>query len=119
MLRQVVGADLVVLCRPRRTPENLQRRGDLVEAASTVTRRQCRAIQADAPRKRWAILKEVMTPKEQVLEALRKLPDEADLPEIIEKLYLLMKVRKGLDQADAGQRISHEEVRRRMARWLG
>jgi len=36
----------------------------------------------------------------------------------MERLFLLAKVEKGLRQADAGELISHEEVKERMAKWL-
>jgi predicted transcriptional regulator len=46
------------------------------------------------------------------------MPDDADIAEAIERLYLVYKVETGLAQADAGQTVSQEEARRRMSRWL-
>jgi len=52
--------------------------------------------------------------KERVLDAVRDLPDDATVEDVIERLYFLAKVDEGLRQADAGQTVSHEEARRRI-----
>jgi hypothetical protein len=36
----------------------------------------------------------------------------------MERLYLLYKIDRGIAQADAGQKVSQEEARTRMAQWL-
>lgn len=59
-----------------------------------------------------------MTVKEQAIAALKQLPDDAGIEEAIERLYLLYKVQKGLEQADAGQVVTQAEARERMKRWL-
>jgi hypothetical protein len=59
-----------------------------------------------------------MTIKEQMLQAIRELPDEATVEDAMERLYLLYKVERGIAQADAGQKVSQEAARTRMARWL-
>lgn len=56
--------------------------------------------------------------KEQVLDAIRALPDTATVEDVIERLYVLLKIEKGLAQADAGDTLSQEEVRERMSKWL-
>jgi predicted transcriptional regulator len=60
-----------------------------------------------------------LTVKEQMLKIVQDLPDDATVEEAIERLYLLHKIERGIAQADAGQKISQEEVRKRMAKWLG
>jgi predicted transcriptional regulator len=52
--------------------------------------------------------------KERVLEAVRELPDDATVEEAMERLYVLAKIQKGLEQAEAGQTVSHEEAKRRI-----
>lgn len=52
--------------------------------------------------------------KERVLEAVRALPDDATIEDAIERLYFLAKLERGLRQAEAGETVSHEEVRRRL-----
>ncbi|HUG17728.1 MAG TPA: hypothetical protein VMM56_02050 [Planctomycetaceae bacterium] len=59
-----------------------------------------------------------MTTKEAVIEMIRRLPDDASLDDIMEELYVRQRILEGLRQADEGQVIPHEEVERRMAKWL-
>ena len=56
-----------------------------------------------------------MTNKEIILRAMQELPDDATAADAMEVLYLLHKVEKGMKQADAGQTLSQDEVRQRMA----
>ena len=59
-----------------------------------------------------------MTMKEQILHAIEALPPDAGIEEAIERLHLLYKVDRGISQADAGQKVTQAEARKRMARWL-
>lgn len=59
-----------------------------------------------------------MTTKREIIKAIQELPDDATLEDAMERLYLLYKVERGLAQADAGQKVSQEEARSRMAKWL-
>ena len=58
-----------------------------------------------------------MTTKEKMLHAVEGLPDDATIEDAMEQLFFLAKVEKGLQQADAGDTIPHEEVVARMAKW--
>ena len=58
-----------------------------------------------------------MTTKEAILQALAALPDDATVEDAIERLIFLDKIDSGLRDADAGQTVSQEEARTRMARW--
>ena len=53
-------------------------------------------------------------PKERALEAIRDLPDDATVEDVMERLYFLAKVEEGLRQADSGQTVSHEEAKQRI-----
>jgi predicted transcriptional regulator len=53
--------------------------------------------------------------KQAILKAIEELPEDASVEDAIERLYLLYKIDKGLKEADAGQLISQEEARQRMA----
>jgi predicted transcriptional regulator len=53
------------------------------------------------------------TEKERALEAIRSLPDGATIDEAIERLCFIAKIEEGLRQSDAGQVVSHEEVKKR------
>ena len=49
---------------------------------------------------------------------LQDLPDDASLEDAMERLLLLAKIERGIQQADAGQTIDHTKVTERMAKWL-
>ena len=59
-----------------------------------------------------------MTTKEKVLRAVQTLPDDASIEDAMERLLLLAKVERGLQQADSGQTLSHDEVTDRGSKWL-
>jgi len=59
-----------------------------------------------------------MIAKEQVLKAIQELPQNASIEDAMEKLYLIYKVDRGTKQADSGQKISQEEAKKRMGKWL-
>jgi predicted transcriptional regulator len=61
---------------------------------------------------------EIMTTKEKVVQAVQSLPEDASIEDAMERLFLLAKIERGLQQADAGQLIPHDEVKERMAKWL-
>lgn len=56
--------------------------------------------------------------KEQILRALQDLPDGAGYEEAIERVYLLYKISRGIEQADRGDLLTQDAARQRMARWL-
>jgi predicted transcriptional regulator len=59
-----------------------------------------------------------MTTKERIIQAVEELPANATIEDAMERLLFLAKVERGLKQADAGETISHVEVKERMAEWL-
>ncbi len=59
-----------------------------------------------------------MHTKQQMLKAIEDLPEDANVADALERLYLLYKIDKGVEQADAGRLISQDEARQRMAKWL-
>ena len=59
-----------------------------------------------------------MTNKELVIEAVRKLPEDATLDEISEEIALLAAIRRSEEAADAGRLVSHDEVKQRFASWI-
>lgn len=61
---------------------------------------------------------ETTNQKEEILKAIQNLPPEANIEDAMERLYLLYKIRKGLEQADQGQVVSHEEAKQRLKKWL-
>ncbi len=60
-----------------------------------------------------------MSTKEAVIEMIRRMPEDVTVPDIMEELYFRQKVDEGLRQLDRGQGVPHEEVKKRLSRWLG
>lgn len=60
----------------------------------------------------------MVTGKEQILKAMDELPEDAKAEDALEKIILLMKIQKGIEQANSGQLVTQEEARKRMANWV-
>jgi predicted transcriptional regulator len=56
--------------------------------------------------------------KEKVLETVRSLPDEFTLDELLERLFILEIIEKGMQQVREGRVVSSEEARKRFEKWL-
>jgi hypothetical protein len=56
--------------------------------------------------------------KQQVESLLRKLPENCSLEDIQYHLYVLDKVRRGLDDAHQQGALSQEEAEKRLSKWL-
>ena len=50
--------------------------------------------------------------KQLLREAVEQLPDDATVEDAMDRLYFLAKVARGLDAADRGDVVSHDEARR-------
>jgi len=55
--------------------------------------------------------------KSEVIELIRKLPDNVTTTDIMEELYFKQQVDKGLQDVAEGRVISHEELKKRIAKW--
>jgi predicted transcriptional regulator len=55
--------------------------------------------------------------KQEILKALETLPDDASIEDAIDRLVYMYKIEQGIKDADAGRKVSQEEVRERMAQW--
>jgi hypothetical protein len=56
--------------------------------------------------------------KEEVATLLESLPDDCSVEDIQYHLYVLEKVRRGLDRADTEGSISQEDAEARLSKWL-
>ncbi|MEX2173494.1 MAG: hypothetical protein WD872_03975 [Pirellulaceae bacterium] len=56
--------------------------------------------------------------RERLLEVVESLPDNVDLDELIEKLYLLKRLEVAEEELAAGSTLDHAEVEKRFAPWL-
>lgn len=55
-----------------------------------------------------------ITEKRRAIEALQALPEHATLEDAIERLCFMAKIEEGLRQSDAGQLVSHDEVKKQL-----
>ena len=59
-----------------------------------------------------------MSDKQLALDSIQRLPADASLDVIAERVEFLAAIRKGLDQIERGETVPHEEVKRQLATWL-
>ena len=59
-----------------------------------------------------------MSDKQLVLDSIERLPADASLEVIAERVEFLAAIRKGLGQIERGETVPHEEVKRQLASWL-
>jgi hypothetical protein len=57
------------------------------------------------------------TIKHRVLKAIEELPQDATFEDVMERLYFLYKIDKGLKQVEARETMSHEEAMERTKTW--
>ena len=56
--------------------------------------------------------------KTKVLKAIKQLPDEFSIDEMVDKMILLDKIEIGLAQSDTGNVISDENLDKEIAKWF-
>ena len=59
-----------------------------------------------------------MSEKQLALDSIERLPADASLEAIAERVEFLAAIRKGLNQIESGETVPHEEVKRQLATWL-
>ena len=57
------------------------------------------------------------TLKQEALESLQRLPDDADIDEIMYRLHVIDKLRKSREAVEQGQVISHDDLLREIEKW--
>jgi len=60
------------------------------------------------------VIKMTTVNKLEILNAMQSLPEEI----AIERLYLISKINTGIQDADAGKLLSHDEVKGKFSKWL-
>ncbi|GAB6888980.1 hypothetical protein JCM13304A_24840 [Desulfothermus okinawensis JCM 13304] len=58
------------------------------------------------------------TVKEEVKSLLERLPRDCTIEDIQYHLYVLEKIQKGIHRAEKEGTISHEDVKKRLNKWL-
>jgi len=59
----------------------------------------------------------VNTTKDEIESLLQRLPDDCTLEDVQYHLYVLGKIRRGIERAESEGAVSQEEVERRLAKW--
>jgi predicted transcriptional regulator len=59
----------------------------------------------------------VQPAKQEALDTIGKLPDDTDMDEIMYRLYVLDKIRKGQEAVEQGRTVSSEELKRDIDTW--
>jgi hypothetical protein len=55
--------------------------------------------------------------REKVIDAVKELPQEFDLEELIERLIFVEKVEQGLKHLDEGKTVDHSQVKEMAKKW--
>ena len=55
--------------------------------------------------------------KQEALSTIGQLPEDADMDEIMYRLYVLDKIRKGQEAVEQGKVITSEELKREIDSW--
>jgi hypothetical protein len=55
--------------------------------------------------------------KQEALETIGKLPDDTDMDEIMYRLYVLDKIRKGQEAVEQDRTVTSEELKREIDSW--
>ena len=58
------------------------------------------------------------TAKAEVASMLENLPDDSSLEDIQYHLYVLEKVKRGVERAESEGTLSHSEAKQRLGKWL-
>jgi len=58
------------------------------------------------------------TAKSEVASMLENLPDDSSLEDIQYHLYVLEKVKRGVERAESEGTLTHSEARQRLEKWL-
>jgi predicted transcriptional regulator len=56
--------------------------------------------------------------KQAVLRMIERMPEEASVEDIMYELYFRQRVDRGLRELAAGKTVSHDQVKRSVAKWL-
>lgn len=56
--------------------------------------------------------------KEDVIKLIKSLPDKVDYNDIMAEIYFKQKVDKSLKQIKEGKVVSHNEAKKKLAKWI-
>ncbi|MGM0787132.1 MAG: hypothetical protein ACQETG_05410 [Thermodesulfobacteriota bacterium] len=59
----------------------------------------------------------MQTLKEEVIRLISQMPEPVDIDEIMYRLYVIDKVRKGKDASSRGETLSVEDLKKEIEKW--
>ena len=59
-----------------------------------------------------------MLTKEKIIESIKNLPDTFSTEDIIDRIILLEKIEKGLDDSKKGRITPEEQLDKKLSKWL-
>jgi len=59
-----------------------------------------------------------MLTQTKVLKAIRQLPEEFSIDELVDKLILIEKIEIGISQSEKGEVISEDDLDKEIAKWF-
>ena len=69
------------------------------------------------PNSSYFYRKKIMLTKTSVINTISRLPDNFSIDELVDKMILLEKIEKGIQDADNGRVISETELEKQMEGW--
>jgi len=57
------------------------------------------------------------TLKQEAINAISKMPDSADIDEIMYRLYVIDKIKKGREAIERGETVAIEELKKEIESW--
>jgi predicted transcriptional regulator len=57
------------------------------------------------------------TVKHKVLKAIEEMPQDVTFSDVMERLYFLYKIDRGLNQVEAGDTMSHKQAKKQIKTW--
>ncbi len=64
------------------------------------------------------IIAKTMLIKEQILNSIKKMPDDITFDELIDEIIFLNKVQKGIEQSEKNQTVSTDDAKKKLEKWL-
>jgi hypothetical protein len=59
-----------------------------------------------------------MSKKQEIIELIQTLPDDAGYDDIMARIYFKQSVERSLQQIDEGKTLTHKEVKERLSKWI-
>ncbi|MDP8242657.1 MAG: hypothetical protein P9L94_01140 [Candidatus Hinthialibacter antarcticus] len=58
------------------------------------------------------------TKKQEILDLVSSMPDDADYDDVMAKLYFKQTVENSLNEIDQNKTVSHDQAKARLSKWI-